>query len=348
MKKRLRRTADGNDTDKIWTGGMGIMLILLFLFSELSCRRPFYGAWLVVLYGMLNLAVFAGVYFAVERQVDKRLYMFSDMIEYLIDGRGITAFPAAEDTILSRMQGQLLRLYDILSSYKEREGQLRRQLDENIGDLVHQLNTPITNIRMYAGFLGRDDLMPEERERFTVCLGEQAEKISWLGESFSKVSRLGAGMIRLKPGRQEAEAVILRAVDQVMEKAKRKDMEIDLRGQTLAGVSADGKWTAEALFNVLENAVKYGDGGRIEIEVTKLVNYVSIAVRNSGARIEPEEYHKVFRRFYKGKAGRDREGVGLGLYITRKILEEEGGYIKAGATADGRTEFTVYLNVWPE
>ncbi len=130
MNKRYKR----NGTDGIWIGGMGVMLILLFMFSELSCRRPAYGTWLIILYGAVNLAVFAGVYLVIERRVDGKLYAFSEMMEELIDGRVTIAFPVTEDTILSRMQGQLLRLYDILCSYEERERQFRRQLDENIGD----------------------------------------------------------------------------------------------------------------------------------------------------------------------------------------------------------------------
>lgn len=344
MRKRAKRPVGGSGSDRIWQSGMGMMLILLLLFSELSCKRPAYGIWLIVVYGVLNLAVFAGAYFVIGRQINKKLHAFSEMMEELLEGRVTIAFPVTEDTILSKMQGQLLRLYDILCSYEERERQFRRQLDENIGDLVHQLNTPITNIRMYAGFLGRDDLTAEEKERFTDCLEGQAQKLSWLGESFSKVSRLETGIIRLKPERQSLEEILLQAVGQVMEKAKRRGMEIDLTGQVKSMVVADAKWTAEAVFNVLDNAVKYGDAGsRIEMEVTELTNYVGVAVRNSGVRIAPEEYHKLFKRFYRGREAGEREGVGLGLYITRKILEEEGGYVKAGRTADGRTEFVLML-----
>ncbi len=340
MNKRYK----SNGTDGIWIGGMGVMLILLFMFSELSCRRPAYGTWLIILYGAVNLAVFAGVYLVIERRVDGKLYAFSEMMEELIDGRVTIAFPVTEDTILSRMQGQLLRLYDILCSYEERERQFRGQLNENIGDLVHQLNTPITNILMYVGFLGRDDLTADEKGRFLACLEEQTKKLTWLGESFSKVSKLETGIIRLKPEWQSLETILLQAVGQVMEKAKSRGMEINLSGRVKSQVMADAKWTTEAVFNVLDNAVKYGDAGsRIEMEVMELTNYVGVAVRGSGVRIAPEEYHKLFKRFYRGREVGQREGVGLGLYITRKILEEEGGYIKAGRAADGRTEFVLYL-----
>lgn len=238
-----------------------------------------------------------------------------------------------------------MKLYDILQSHKEHEQKIRKQLNENIGDLVHQINTPITNLRLYVDFLRRDDLTPPEREKFLSCMEEQAQKLFWLGESFSKISRLETGIIRLKPERQKVEPVILNVVDQVMAKAENKGLEISLSGDVRYAVLIDSKWTTEALFNILDNAVKYGKPKtKIEIVITDLMNYISIAVRNeSETKITSDEYHKLFQRFYRGKTNTRIEGVGLGLYIARKILEDEKGYIKAETKPDGKTEFTVFL-----
>lgn len=354
MKHRLWERLH-KDTDIIWKGGMGVMLILLLLcigllqtagrkdgFTDATglCIR------LLVLYGGVSLLVFSGLYLAVVRHVNGTLYKLGDLIESLMEQEPMAAFPVGEDDVLSRLQGQLLQLYDILRSYEEREKQVRRQLDENIGDLVHQLNTPIANIRLYAGFLERDDLTADEKARFIKCLEEQSQKLSWLGESFSKVSRLETGIIRLQPRRQRLQPMILSAVGQIAEKAQQKGINIVLRGDVSEEVTADSRWTAEAVFNVLDNAVKYGDeGSEIEIEAVKMTNYVGVAVRNSGSKIDPEEYHHLFKRFYRGKRCGEIEGSGLGLYIVRKILEDEKGYVTAGRTHDGRTEFMICLRL---
>ena len=332
------------DTDMMCKGGMGLMLVLLFLCMEILSHNSGRGMTLFIVYGAVCMAIFAGLYFAIVKRVSNVLCELGGMIECLTEGRPEAVFPAAEDTILSRLQSQLMRLYDIMHSCEEREQQMRRQLDENIGDLVHQLNTPVTNIGMYTEFLGRDDLTAKERERFLNCLREQADKLSWLGESFSMISRLETGLIRLRPKKQKLQPVILQAVGQIMEKAQLRGMEIRLKGDVQAEVLADDKWTAEAVFNVLDNAVKYGDKGSvIEIEVTRLTNYTGVAVRNSGMKIDQEEYHNLFRRFYRGKGTGETNGSGLGLYIVRKILEDEKGYITTGRTNDERTEFVMYL-----
>lgn len=341
------------DTDIIWKGGMGIMLILLFLCigflwmakpDDVLRNETDLCIKLMIVYGIVCLAVLTVIYYAVVRSVSGTLYGFGECMECLERGQPENVSPAAEDTILSRLQGQLMRLYDIWHSYEEREKQMRRQLDENIGDLVHQLNTPITNIRIYTGFLERDDLTLEERAKFTKCLKGQAQKLSWLGESFSKISRLEMGIIRLKPEKQNLQAMILHAVGQVMEKARQKGMNVELKGDVKEEVLADAKWTSEAIFNVLDNAVKYGDNGsEIEIEAVKMTNYIGVAVRNSGIAIDEEEYHNLFKRFYRGKGSETTEGSGLGLYIVRKILEDEKGYVTVGRKHDGRTEFVMYL-----
>lgn len=356
MKERLsQKFREIKNADRIWIGGMGAMLILLVLFlAAAGIRRDDVVLW-AVLYGMMNLFVFTSVYFILSQNVRGALYALGDMMEDLMNGSrpeegetGVSAgmeIPFAEDTILSKLQGQILKLYDILRSHEEREKKIRKQLDENIGNLVHQISTPITNIRLYVSFLKRDDLTVQERDRFLYCTEEQADKVFWLGESFSRVSRLETGIIHLKPVRQKMESVLLNAVGQVITKAENKKMEIVLSGDTRSEALIDSKWTTEALYNILDNAIKYGKAGtRVEIAVTELTSYVSLAFRNiSESPVSPIEYPLLFKRFYRGKESAGIEGVGLGLYIARKILEEEKSYIRAGETPDGRTEFTVYL-----
>ncbi len=343
------------DTDKIWKGGIGILLILLLLFLGIGSwilrilEAPsdlfFYTAILMMLYGGANLAAFCIIYFIAAKNINGILYRFSDMVENLIGGKENLAFPMAEDTVLSKLQEQLFRLYDILRSYEDREHQFRKQLNENIGNLVHQINTPITNLKIYAGFLKRDDLTEEEKIQFARCMEDQAEKLRWLGEGFSKMSRLETGIIRQKPKKQEILPVILNAVNQVMEKAGQKEMDIRLAGEQHIWAVIDGKWTSEAVFNVLDNAVKYGNRGSvIEIELAELTGYAQILIRNEGIGIGREEYHKVFQRFYRGKKAAEEEGVGLGLTIAREVLEGERGYIKVETLCDGRTEFSLYLS----
>lgn len=330
--------------DQIRKSGMGMMLLLLFLFLAAAMIRPSCILIWAVIYGALNFVTTAVMYRASANRTNAVLEKISFLIEELISGRKEKIFPVAEDNLLSKLQVQLLKLYEILHSYEEREQKLREQLSGNIGDLVHQINTPITNIELYTHFLENEEMEAEERIRFIKRIQEQAQKLIWLGEGFSKASRLETGIIQLKTSEQKLFPVLLQAVDQVMLKAEEKEMNISVSGDKSSIAVIDSKWSLEAVYNVLDNAVKYGyRNTEIEIELTDMVSFVRVAVKNKGIPIRKEEFNLVFTRFYRGKEGASREGVGLGLYLAREILTGQKGYIKVLSDLEGKTVFELYF-----
>lgn len=335
---------DSLETDRIWKGGMGLTLLLLFFFFITASARPSWILSAAVIYGLLNLFLNAVLYRLIGRRVDAVLGKLSFLIEELTAGRKETVFAITQDTLLSKLQVQLLRLYEIMHSYEEREQKLRRQISANIGDLVHQINTPITNIEMYAGFLEAEDITAGERAGFVKRIREQAKKLVWLGEGFSRASRLETGLIQLKPERQKLFPILLQAVNQVMPKAEAGGMDLAISGEKESYARVDSKWTVEAIYNVLDNAVKYAEADSlIEIEITDMTSFVRMAVKNKGLPIKEEELNLIFTRFYRGKSAHSQEGVGIGLYLTREILTGQKGYIRAGQERGGRTVFELYF-----
>ena len=139
-------------------------------------------------------------------------------------------------------------------------------------------------------------------------------------------------------------SALLGAIDEITLKAKEKGNDIRLLGNQKLTATFDRKWTEEVFYNLLDNAVKYGN--RDSAVITRLVEgelYVRIDVENEGPRILEEDYPKIFRRFYRGDAAGKQEGLGLGLYLAREIVRKQGGYIKASCRPGGRTVFSVYL-----
>lgn len=106
----------------------------------------------------------------------------------------------------------------------------------------------------------------------------------------------------------------------------------------------DRKWTSEAIYNILDNALKYTEEGScVTIAVREYPMFVSICIQDEGPGITEEEIPKIFQRFYRGQQFQEKEGVGLGLYLAREILKKEHAYIKVSTTNQTGTSFAVYL-----
>ena len=137
---------------------------------------------------------------------------------YTIDGipesDGAAAFFSQEDTVTGKLQTQIYKLYDIMKAHEEQELALKNQLSGLVADLVHQMNTPLTNIRMYCDFLQMPDLSAENKNHFLSNISRQAEKLGWFGEGFEKATRLETDIITLTPVEQELLPIILEAANQ--------------------------------------------------------------------------------------------------------------------------------------
>ena len=202
-------------------------------------------------------------YKKMEKMADKTMAQMDDMMEQLILGREVKYFSENEDTLPGKFQSQAGRLYEIHRAQEEREKLLRDQISSSVSDLVHQINTPIANIKMYSEFLREDSLTTEEYRHFADNLDRQARKLSWLGEGFAKISRMETGIISLKPEIQPVLPVILEAVDQAALKAEQHGNDIRLKGDQKLKACLDRRWTEEVFFNLLDNAVKYSDPGSV-------------------------------------------------------------------------------------
>lgn len=211
-----------------------------------------------------------------------------------------------------------------------------------ISDIAHQMKTPVATVRMYGELLAEEGVSPEDRQEYVKTLLETLDRLCFLTENMIKMSRLESGIIELKPERTQVTNLIFEAVKQVFTKAEVRKIEISFEPDGEVFVTADAKWTREAVVNILENAIKYtAMGGRISISVLSYEFYAGIEIIDNGIGIPENEKEKIFGRFYRGIRVASTEGIGIGLYITRQIIMEQGGYIKV--ESDGRTGSTFII-----
>ena len=253
--------------------------------------------------------------------------------------RGNFTEDSFDESMLSALESKLAH-YLAASTVSARNVQAEKdKLKALIGDISHQTKTPIANILLYTQLLS-------EQPGNTACLDAldgQTKKLQSLIEALVKTSRLESGVIALHPVPRKLLPMLESAVSQLAPKAAAKKIPITLEPADADAVF-DPKWTEEALYNLLDNAVKYTSaGGAVRVTVVAYQMFSAIHVSDTGPGIPEEEQPRVFQRFYRGAEHNDEEGVGIGLYLVRQIAEGQGGYVKVSSQPGAGSTFSLYL-----
>ena len=301
----------------------------------------------LMLFVICAFAILCGLLFLLDflhnRYHDDLLEQITLLIEALVEQQERIVFPENEDTLTARLQHQLLKLRNILTAQNQMLAQEKEQIKTLISDISHQIKTPVSAANTFAQLLDDKELSDEERSEYIATLQTSLEKLTFLTNSLIKMSRLESGIISLKPEKNSLNDIVLQAVKTVYAKAKEKNITITFDCKQNFEAMLDFNWTAEAITNILDNAVKYTpSGGIVGLEITEYPSYLRLDISDNGIGIPEEEQAKIFGRFYRGKQSAGIDGVGIGLYLTRDIVNKQNGYIKVASNENGTT-FSLFL-----
>lgn len=247
-----------------------------------------------------------------------------------------------DETQLSKLESKWLRYLTSSKLSAQKTEQEREKLQELVSDISHQTKTPLSNILLYTQLLQEQDIDGQSRQLVDE-IRQQSEKLEFLIQSLVKTSRLETGTFQLAPLKNNIDSVIDAAIEQITPKAKSKQIKIMYSSQSHTA-KFDIKWTREALFNILDNAVKYSPrNSMIKITVYAYEMFACISVADQGIGIPEEELPRIFGRFYRGQNVREQNGVGIGLYLCRQIIEGQGGYITVESTVNQGSIFKIFL-----
>ena len=253
--------------------------------------------------------------------------------------RGDFTEDSFDETLLSALESKLAHYLAASTVSARNVSTEKEKLKTLIGDISHQTKTPIANILLYAQLL-------REQPGNAVCLDAldaQTRKLQSLIEALVKTSRLESGVIALRPEPGRFRTFYPRRYPSWSRRpGKRAFPSLSL--PTDAEAVFDAKWTEEAVFNLLDNAVKYTPaGGAVRVSASAYQMFSAIHVADNGPGIPEDEQPKVFQRFYRGLSNPTEEGVGIGLYLVRQIAEGQGGYVKVSSKPGEGSTFSLYL-----
>ena len=311
----------------------GIMQdIRIFIAGGTLTLCAFFWIWLLVLFFGKRLSDFTS--------------NLSRTLDNMIDGNEELQKSNDSETLFARINHRLVRLYEIMQKNRHKVDMERQELQMLISDISHQVKTPVSNLQMVTDTLLTKPVSEEERMDFLQGIRSQTDKLEFLFQALVKTSRLETGAIRLEKKDNSLFHTLAQAMSSIVYAAEKKEIAVSVDCSENLIISHDSKWTSEALFNLLDNAVKYTpSGGKIFVSVVQWEMYVEVKVTDTGKGISESNQAAIFRRFYREEEVHDQQGVGIGLYLAREIVTRQGGYIKVVSELGRGSEFSIMLPV---
>ena len=278
----------------------------------------------------------------------RKLVLFSDRlcetIDNMLDGASVPPQVYEEENLFYKINHRLVRLYEVMRENRESVAKERADLQELISDISHQVKTPIANLQMVNATLLEQPVTEEKRQEFLQASSGQLEKLDFLMQAMIKTSRLETGVIALDRKVQPIYNTLAAALGGILLNAEKKNIHVNVECPPDILLAHDKKWTSEALFNILDNAVKYTPaGGAIRVSVQSWELYVKIDIADSGKGVAESKQGMIFKRFYREEEVHDVEGIGIGLYLAREIVTMQGGYIEVTSMVGHGSTFSVFL-----
>ena len=328
----------------ISTGMVFSMLVITGIFGGIMQDTRIFIAG-----GTLTLCAFFWIWLLVLF-FGKRLSHFTSnlcrTLDNMIDGNEELQKSNDSETLFARINHRLIRLYEIMQKNRHKVDMERQELQMLISDISHQVKTPVSNLQMVTDTLLTKPVSEEERMDFLQGIRSQTDKLDFLFQALVKTSRLETGAIRLEKKDSSLFHTLAQAMSSIVYAAEKKEIAVSVDCPENLIISHDSKWTSEALFNLLDNAVKYTpSGGKISVSVVQWEMYVEVKVTDTGRGISESNQAAIFRRFYREEEVHDQQGVGIGLYLAREIVTRQGGYIKVVSELGQGSEFSIMLPV---
>ena len=246
-------------------------------------------------------------------------------------------------------EGELYRLFHtvnslaaVLNAHADNELREKEFLKNTISDISHQLKTPLAALNIYNGLLQDGDMELSAVKEFADLSEQELDRIETLVQNLLKITKLDAGAIVLEKTTENV-ADMMRDIElHFAYRARQEKKEIILSGSDHLSLFCDRDWLNEAIDNIVKNAFDHTESGAtIRVAWKELPSGVQIVITDNGCGIHPEDIHHIFKRFYRSRFSKDKQGIGLGLPLAKAIVEAHNGTIEVDSELDIGTTFTM-------
>lgn len=282
------------------------------------------------------------VCFCYFRKQNAAMEQAVSQIHAYLDGDMNARIECDEEGELYHLFHSVNSLAAILNAHAANESQEKEFLKNTISDISHQLKTPLAAINIYNGLLQEEaEALPSIKE-FARLSEQELDRIEMLVQSLLKITKLDAGSILLEKKPENVADMMRDNELHFAYRARQEEKKIILSGSDTVSLLCDRDWLSEAIDNIVKNALDHtASGDSIHIEWRALSSAVQITVKDNGCGIHPEDLHHIFKRFYRSRFSKDKQGIGLGLPLAKAIIEAHSGTIEVDSILGQGTAFTM-------
>ncbi len=243
---------------------------------------------------------------------------------------------------LSILKSDIYKVTLMLTEYNELLQHDKVLLSNQMAEISHQLKTPLTSMVMMVDLLQDEKLPTDKRYEFTNLINAQLERIDWLVASLLKMSRLDAGVVKMKQDIIFTPSLIESVLHPFLIPMEIKGITYDKKVDNLE-IVCDEMWTREALINILKNCIEHTPmNGHISLSVYSNILYSEIIISDNGTGIRREDLPHIFTRFYRGQNA-SSDSVGIGLAMSYSIIKNQQGDIQVESELGKGSKFSVRL-----
>lgn len=243
---------------------------------------------------------------------------------------------------LSALKQEIYKTSLMLRSEADNSLKDKLNLKDSLSDISHQLKTPLTSITiMIDNILDNEEMDSKTRRKFLINIKREIININFLVQNLLKISKFDANVIKFNKEEVFIKDIVNEAIKKVSALSELKGISIKVSGDKNATINCDFMWEAEAISNIIKNSIEHiNSNGFVEINYTKNKVYSRILIRDNGIGIDSDDLPYIFDRFYKGK-NTSRDSVGIGLALSKSIIEKDNGSVSVKSTPNIGTIFTI-------
>ena len=296
----------------------------------------------MIVSGVLMACFIFAVMYRYFRDQSRILNDAIDQIRQYVDGNKNARIECDEEGDLYRLFHEVDSLVTILNAHAENEKRAKTFMKDTISDISHQLKTPLAALNIYNGLLQEEVQENPELKEFTSLSEQELDRIETLVQNLLKITRLDAGTIAFEKSLENVSDMMSYIERHFACRAEREGKTLILSGDEEVELFCDRNWVTEAVSNIVKNAFDHTEeGAEIRINWRAFASVVQIIVSDNGSGIHPEDLPHIFKRFYRSRFSKDKQGIGLGLPLAKAVIEEHNGTVEVNSTLGAGTAFTV-------